>query len=253
MKYLFKVIVVATFMAFFVMGLSAQAHAEPLAPHVQIEWNGPITSLSWDSSSYGIAGDTFVGHLVAVPGDRVERTAVIRNDGPSDAIVTVQILNVTTTNSSSTVNTELEEIIELHWNVNGSTGVEPWKDLREARDPAGVSRTVTFPLAHGAQFPMTLGFLFPSDSTGGRNLGEESSRLSFEVRIIMTGEAGGVENPPPPSSSGDPGMGGGGVMVAPTGGTTDESSSWVVCVLLSLGGALGVTAILVRRASVAQR
>jgi hypothetical protein len=271
MRYAFKVLVVFLFMALIIVGLTAQAHGEPVgSTQIPINWNGPITSVSWDSSSYGIAGDTIVGHSVAVPGDRVQRMAVVKNDGPSDAMVTVQILNVTTTNSSSTVNTELEEIIELYWNVNGSTGAESWKHLRLSRDPGGVSHSVSFSLAQGAQFPMTVGFSFPSSSTGGRNLGETSSLLSFEVRIIMTGDtvdSGGPGGPGSPGSggqnSGGPGAGGSS-MAAPTGGSVVASPWWLlgvlstsscplVAVLLSLGGALGVTAILIRRASVAQR
>ena len=168
------------------------AHAEPVrgsdSPMIPIWWDDGTVNLAWDCSRYTTAEGTFVASPVVVPGDRIERTAIVKNAGPSAARVTVQIVDVATLNSSDTVNTDLEDLVHLVWSINGQTGHEVWRDARLAAGPDGVSHAVSFPVEQGGEFVVTVGIHFPVGATGGRNAGLPSSVLSFNVRIVMTGD-----------------------------------------------------------------
>lgn len=179
-----------------VLGLlvPAAAHAEPVqgssSELIPISWDGPTTNLDWDSSTYATAEGTFVGNPVVVPGDRIERTAKVRNAGPSAARATVQITDVTSINADDTVNTGLENLIHVYWSINGYAGDETWKDARLAADSDGVSYTVNFPVPQGGEFTITTGAYFPVEATEGKNAGNTSSVLSFRVRVTMAGDTG---------------------------------------------------------------
>ena len=170
----------------------SSAYAEPVrgsgSPLIPIRWDGETVNLAWDSSRYTTAEGTFVADPVVVPGDRIERTAIVRNAGPSAAKVTVQIIDVTTLNSSDTVNTDLEDLLHLFWIVDGHSGDEVWRDARLAAGPNGVSRSISFSIEQDSEFVVTAGIFFPTDATGGRNAGSPSSVLSFNVRILMQGD-----------------------------------------------------------------
>ena len=211
-------------------GLPASAHAD----EIPIQWDGPTLNLAWDAGSYATSSGSIVGNVVAVPGDRAERTAVIQNGGPSPARVTVQISNVTTTNAPDTANGDLESLIHLFWNINGNRQDVTWRDAREAADPNGVSYWVSFYLGQGEKFPLTAGYYFPASATAGKNEGAPSSILSFEVHILMQGDD---------------------YVKAPTGGTAVSSSHFAAAASLVMAGiVLPIAARLCRRrASVAQR
>jgi len=169
---------------------------------IPIQWDGPTINLSWDGGSYTTASGSIVSDVVAVPGDWAERTAIVRNAGPSPACVTVQIFNVMATNSPDTVNSDLEALIHLFWNINGNRGDMTWRQAHEAADPNGVAYTVSFHLSQGEKFPLTAGYYFPASATAGKNAGAPSSILRFDVRILMQGDdhvkiptGGAVESP----------------------------------------------------------
>ena len=177
---------VATLFAMSVFwGVSASAQGAETIP---VEWDGPTINLAWDQGSYATASGSIVGNVVVVPGDRAERTAIVQNGGPSPACVTVQISNVTATNAPDTINTDLETLIHLFWDINGNTNDLTWREVREMADPNGVSYTVSFHLSQGEKFRITAGYYFPSTATTGKNQGVPSSVLSFDVRIFMQGD-----------------------------------------------------------------
>ncbi len=232
-----------------VLGLSgtmtAQAAPTPVDDKVTlpIEWEGPATNLSWDGNQYGTAVGTILGQPVAVPGDRVEHGAIVRNAGPSDALATVQIREVSTTNAVDTLNPELEELIHVFWDIDGHTGDESWRDLRTSQDSNGVSLTLHFPVKEGGQFHLTMGYYFPVEATGGRSLGQTSSALNFEVGVQLQGE--------PKAHGLDAGTGGS--LVQADGPAVD---GWPIlgfaAVVLGFAG-LATARLTRRQASVAQR
>jgi len=156
--------------------------------NVEISWDSPEISVTWSDRTYGTATGSIIGSPVIVPGDRGERSAVVKNAGPSPAMVIVQIFNVTTINADDTVNTDLENLVELFWNINGHLGMETWKEARQACEESGVSYTVSFRLPQGAEFPLTAGYHFPAHSQTGKSAGATSSILSFDLRITMQGD-----------------------------------------------------------------
>ena len=168
------------------MGLApvAPAWATP-GTDVRIVWNGPTTNLDWAGATYVTASDTFVGSPVIVPGDAARRTAMVRNVGPGDAEAIVQLRN-TTINPPDAVDTHLDDLVHLTWVINGESGDAVWSAAR-ARDPIA---EVRFRLPQGAEFPVTVGYYFPVSATDGKNLGEPSSDLSFDVSVTLTGEPG---------------------------------------------------------------
>jgi hypothetical protein len=131
-----------------------------------------------------------MGESVVVPGDKAERTAFVRNDGPGPALVTVQIIEVDT---SDAFNRELEDNVHLYWDIAGRSGDVMWSEARNAADE-GVSYEVTFPIARGATFHITAGYYVPIDATGGRNLGQDSTRLVFAVKVTLQEDTS--PNPP---------------------------------------------------------
>ena len=171
------------------------AHAMPDDPpgvkHIALRWDGPTTALDWQGGTYAYAKSNFVGSPVSVPGDMAKRTAIVRNDGPSDATAKV-VITATTTNAAETVNTELEKLIHMFWNVNGHTGDKPWAQVRKN------GFQVSFPVAKGQEFPITVGYRFPWEATGGQNKGATSSVLSFDVGVMLEGDVSTVKPPVKP-------------------------------------------------------
>ncbi len=170
-------------------GTPAAAQAEPImgetSSTIPLKWDGPTTNVAWDGTEYGTSEGTFIGSPVTVPGDRVSRQAFIVNDGPADATATVEIRDVTTAKADGTLNADLENVIHLFWDINGRQGDEVWRELRVGRDADGASYAVSFPIARGAQFPMTVGYYFPADVTTGRDMGKTSVALSFKVKVFL--------------------------------------------------------------------
>ncbi|MCL2481943.1 MAG: hypothetical protein FWF43_00705 [Propionibacteriaceae bacterium] len=176
--------------------LSSSAHAEAPPPGGSsdyVVWDGTTTSLNWDGSTSVIYQSPVSTPYFTVPGDEVTHAATIRNGGPTAATVTVDILNMTTTNQPDTVNTDLENIVLLFWDINGDTGESTWRQARLASDDRHVSYSTSFPLDQGDSFPLTVGFHFPSSATGGQSQGGPSSVLTFDVRVTMTGATPGFD------------------------------------------------------------
>ena len=201
---------------------------------IPVEWDGPTTNLAWDGQSYATATGSIVGDVVAVPGDRAKRTAIVQNAGPSTACVTVQIYRVTSTHTTHTLNDDLESLIHLFWDINGHQGDLTWLQAREGADPNGIAYTVSFHLSRGEKFALTAGYYFPASATAGKNGGAPSTVLSFDVRILMQGDDH---------------------VKVPTGGTAISSPSDALLAVSLVMAGIGclIAARLCRRASVAQR
>jgi len=157
-----------------------------------VVWDGSTTILNWDGTRAIIVQGPVSTPYVAVPGDQETYAATIKNGGPSDATVTVDILNVTTTNQPDTVNTDLEDNVQLFWDINGDSGAMIWRDARLASDDKHVSYSSTFFLGQGDTFPVTVGFHYPSSATGGQSAGGASSVLKFDIRVTMIGDTPNV-------------------------------------------------------------
>ena len=185
------------------------AWAEPVSgtqdAYIPISWDGPTTNLTWDGKTYTTADGTVVATPLSVPGDRAERTATVRNAGPSAATFTVQLYDVTATNYDGTTNTELQDLIHLFWDFNGGTGDETWTQLIADTDADGASYTTLFPVEKGATFKIMAGYYFPEEATGGRRSGKPSQMLSFKIRIMAQGNDVATEITPSPKPSGGPG------------------------------------------------
>ncbi|MCL2470205.1 MAG: hypothetical protein FWF25_00470 [Propionibacteriaceae bacterium] len=197
-------------------GMASVASAETpgvTASSDYIVWDGTTTSLNWDGSTSVVVQSPVSSPFVSVPGDEVTHTATVKNGGPTDAQVTVDILNVTSTNQSATAHSSLEDNVQLFWDINGDAGAMVWREASLASDNRHVSYSTTFPIGQGGSFPLKVGFRFPTSATGGQNGGQPSSVLSFDVRVTMT-EA---------TSSGDGGTGGTSPGTGENGGTSSET------------------------------
>jgi len=207
---------------------AAQDSTEPIA----LAWDGGTTGLTWHPGSAATAIGSFVGSAVIVPGDSNERTINVRNDGPSAATATVQIVNVTSSGTSASVNHELDSLVHLTWRANQESHDVTWRQAVQAGEPAW---TTQFPVAQGQVFQVTAGYYFPSDSTGGRAQGRGSYALGFDVRITLTGDT-----PPSKPSSPPQGSGSGGPQIGSGGAAISAPSGWVPVVAAAAGLSLAL-------------
>ena len=178
--------------ALFSLSFVASAHADPAtgsAPEVVIKWDGA----THDMTASEDGADLVVRPVVVVPGDRHQRKATVINTGPTAAVATVQIINVTTSHPVGATNTDLEDHIHLFWDFNGFAGEEVWTKARLAKNLDGVSHSVSFLVKQGEEFKITAGFYFNIESKSGMAKGQ-SSVLSFEIRVLLE-EATGYEAP----------------------------------------------------------
>jgi len=171
---------------------------------MELAWDGPITALDWRNEGYAVAGNSFVGRPVSVPGDRVHRTAVVRNDGPSAAQATVQIVDVAATDPSDSVNDDLMDCIHLFAAFDGEKYDATWRAAMSSADH-GISWESTIPVPQGASFRLSVGVYFPLDETRGNDLGKPSQQLTFSIQVIMVGDTstGEIQSPPAPVAPGE--------------------------------------------------
>jgi hypothetical protein len=177
---------------------SAHADVEtPLPDALQTYWDGPTLNLNWEGQVYTTVSGTFVGTPVAVPGDQTRRTLNVRNDGPCPANLTVEVVEAVTTVPEGSVNREAEDLVHLRWDVNGTVGGDVFSAIVGSQP-----RTLaTVPVARAGIVPVAIGYEFPIEATTGKNLGRPSTVLSFEVRLVLRGEACDVPEPTPTGSA----------------------------------------------------
>lgn len=152
---------------------------------VVARWDGPTTHLDWTGRSYATAEATFLGDRVASPGDSVERTLALTNAGPADAVMSVS-LTLGRSVPDSARNPELEEVVNLHWDVGGVSGSETFARLLHS--DGGRVEVAQVEVPQGSTADVTVGFSMPASVTGAMNQGSESSALEFLVTARMHGE-----------------------------------------------------------------
>jgi hypothetical protein len=182
---------------------------------ITAEWDGPTVHVDWTGERYTTVEADFVGDRVASPGDRVHRTLTLRNDGPEDAVLSVDLALGQDVPAGSP-NPELGGAVDLFWDVAGVEGQERFAILHDAGRPTIAEARV----AQGDTVPVTVGFTMPAEETGHRG-GEAATTLHFRVLATMQGETG-VDPGPGPSPEPDPGPGG--EVPAPEPGEPDQAA-----------------------------
>jgi hypothetical protein len=162
---------------------SAVPAAETAAGAIVAEWDGPTVHVDWTGRTYRTVEADFVGDRVAVPGDRVSRTLTLRNDGPSDAVLTVA-LAVGQDLPAGTANPDLAQAVDLFWDVAGVTGAERFATLLDRPTPTVAEVAVP----RGGTARITLGFELPADTTAHLNAATDSTALTFRVEAQMQGD-----------------------------------------------------------------
>ncbi|MCL2736120.1 MAG: hypothetical protein FWD75_05755 [Propionibacteriaceae bacterium] len=239
MKTVLKVIAVAGLVAGLIVGAPAAAMADTPsralpAKQSTIEW-GRTTSVTWDGQTRVVMGGAVQDTVVVVPGDRVEHSAIVRNDGPAAARVSVQIVDIRASHEDPVAHTDFENLIRIVWDFNGFKGEQPWVKQLDKEDETLVSYTATFDVPQGGEFPIMAGFYFPIEATKGMGDLDTPSTLTFDVRVTMVEDTGSS-------------------LVATGGSIAPHTGAWIAGTLLAVG-AFGLFAARLsrRRASVAQR
>ncbi len=152
---------------------------------IRATWDGPTTHLAWNGSSYTTAQASFVGDRIAAPGDHIQRTLRVANDGPSAAVLTLSLV-VGEEQPEEVRNPDLARGVTLSWNVGGATGSERFDLLlgEQSRQPVIAQTRV----AKGETVPITIAVDMSASETLHRNLGASSDLLRFDVLARMQGE-----------------------------------------------------------------
>lgn len=148
-------------------------------------WDGRTVHLDWRGAEYDTAQASFVGERVISPGDHIFRTLGVRNDGPSDAVMSVGLVLAETVPVLA-ANPELGDEVTLFWDVAGVRGSAPFSDLIALDD--GRPELVQVQVPRGAEVPVTVGFDVPAALTTEMNGRDESSALRFDVRVQIEGD-----------------------------------------------------------------
>ena len=212
-----------------------RALADPVddsSGYISLAWGDDPTSLDWRPGSEVAALGSFVADSVVVPGDRAQRTLLVRNDGPTAAIATVQFSGVVIDIPDSARNYNLANLIHLNLILDGTQTISPtWQQVADAIDEP---LKLTLQVPQGGVFSVTAGYSFPITERGGQSHGQPSTRLSFGVMITLTEHEGGTDVTPP-TPPGPPAQTGGGVL-----------NRWASLVTIGIIG-IGAFLILLRR------
>ncbi|MEV7974137.1 hypothetical protein [Cellulomonas sp. NPDC089187] len=148
------------------------------------QWDGPTVHVDWTGNHYTTVEADFVGDRVASPGDRVERTLTLVNEGPADAVMTVNLL-LSQTVPEGTTNPDFSEAIDLFWNVAGVAGTDTFATLLAQGSPT-IAEVV---VPRHATARITVGFLMPVDVDGHRSdITVDSTALHFQLQARMRGD-----------------------------------------------------------------
>ncbi|MCL2779902.1 MAG: hypothetical protein FWD74_00105 [Actinomycetia bacterium] len=161
---------------------------------ITAQWDGPTTHLNWLGDRYTTAEATFVGDRVAIPGDRVQRTLNVCNDGPSGAVMVVSLL-VAENPAAFEQDPELASDVDLFWSVGDAVGSDRFETLLAAADGTEVAHTHA---PRGVIIPVTVGFTMDRAVTTGQDRAAAMPELSFKVEVRMHGDASlpsGMDSP----------------------------------------------------------
>lgn len=170
---------------------ASPAGAETLsAAVVSAEWDGPAVHLDWTGSEYARAETTFIGERRASPGDRVVRTLNVVNAGPGDGVAAVT-LDLSEVIPEGALNPDLAQDVTLFWDIAGVTGEDTFAALN-SRERVSVAEVA---VAQGATVPVTVGFEMAAAVETSNAAGADSTLLSFDVGVNLTGETEPFEPP----------------------------------------------------------
>ena len=133
--------------------------------------------LSWDGEHYSSStSEAFFGTPVIVPGDSARRTLLVRNDGPSDAILRARITNVELTDDRAE---GFYDKLLIDWNTGQTT-------MRQLA-ANGKTTIMDMQLAQGAETELTIGYHLPEDTTEGNRSGGPPRMAGFNVELDLVG------------------------------------------------------------------
>ncbi len=154
------------------------------------EWDGPAVHLDWRGAEYARAETTFIGDRTAVPGDRVERTLNIVNAGPGAGVAAVT-LDLAEVIPEGAANPRLADDVTLFWDIGGVTGSDTFAALNTS-DRVSVAELA---VPAGETVAVSVGFAMDAAVEGSRAEGADSTVLSFDVGVNLTGETSPPEPP----------------------------------------------------------
>lgn len=164
---------------------TTRAGAETLpASVVSAKWDGPATHLDWSGAEYARAETTFIGDRRASPGDRVVRTLNVVNAGPGDGVAAVTF-DLSEVIPEGAQNPDLADDVTLFWDIAGVTGEETFAALNKSTRVSVAEVAV----AQGATVPVTVGFAMDAAVESSNASGADSTLLSFDVGVNVTGES----------------------------------------------------------------
>ena len=135
--------------------------------------------LSWDGEHYwSSTSDAFFGTPTVAPGDAAQRTLLVRNNGPSDAILRATITNVELTGDHTEGFTQ---DLMVAWD----TGQASMAQLADNGD----TLMLELHLPQGAETEITLGYHLPVTTVDGNRAGAPAPMASFEVQLDLVGMA----------------------------------------------------------------
>ena len=158
------------------------AEALPAAV-VAAEWDGPAVHLDWTGAEVARAETTFIGDRRAAPGDRVVRTLNVVNAGPGDGVAAVTF-DLAELVPEGALNPDLAKDVTLFWDIAGVTGEDTFAALN-TRERVSVAEVAVAP---GATVPVTVGFAMDTAVETSNASGADSTVLSFDVGVNLTGE-----------------------------------------------------------------
>ncbi|WP_337004251.1 MULTISPECIES: LPXTG cell wall anchor domain-containing protein [unclassified Microbacterium] len=149
------------------------------------QWDGRTVHLDWRGSEYATAEASFVGQRLVSPGDHVSRTLRVRNDGPSDGVMTVGLVLAETV-PMLTANPQLGDHVTLFWDIAGVTGSAPFSGLLALDD--GRPELVEVQVPRGGDVPVTVGFDVPASLTTEMRANTASTDLRFDIQVHLEGD-----------------------------------------------------------------
>ncbi|RZT66641.1 TraR/DksA family transcriptional regulator [Leucobacter luti] len=165
-------------------GVASDPSAVPVDPSViEATWDGPAVNLDWTGAEYARAETTFIGDRVAAPGDRVVRTLNVVNAGPGNGVATVTI-DLAEVVPEGAQNPNLADDVTLFWDIAGVSGEERFSALV----PEGRANVAEIAVPQGDPVQVTVGFEMDAAVETSRALGADSTVLSFDVGVELTGE-----------------------------------------------------------------
>ena len=165
-------------------GIASDPSAVPVDPRViEATWDGPAVHLDWTGAEYARAETTFIGDRVASPGDRVVRTLNVVNAGPGDGVarVTIDLSEIVPTGAK---NPDLADDVTLFWDIDGVSGEERFSELV----PLGRAHVAEIAVPQRETVQVTVGFEMDAAIETSKAQGSDSTVLSFDVGVELTGE-----------------------------------------------------------------